>query len=90
MPRPFQIFSQSDYLIWILAINSHTKWKTVQIQISWLLQLIWIYTVSKGRVYPGSVGPGLRNDYKPGTCSSKTHFLQLFQTERGKYAVLVE
>ena len=34
---PFLIFSQSDYLIQVVAINSHTKWQTVQIQISWLL-----------------------------------------------------
>ena len=35
----------------------------MQIQISWLLrsQLIWICTVCKGRVYPGSAGQGLRN-----------------------------
>ena len=38
MPRPLLIFSQSDYLIRIVAINSHTKWQIVQIQISWLLQ----------------------------------------------------
>ena len=33
----------------------------MQIQISWLLrsQLIWIYTVCKNRVYPGSAGQGL-------------------------------
>ena len=30
----------------------------MQIQISWLLQ-IWIYTVCKGRVYPGSARQGL-------------------------------
>ena len=61
MPRPFRIFSQSDYLIQILDINSHTEWQAVQIQISWLLrsQLIWIYTVCKGRVYPGSAGLGI-------------------------------
>ena len=61
MPRPFQIFSRSDYLIRIIDINSHTEWQTVQIQISWLLrsQLIWIYIVCKGRVYPGSAGQGL-------------------------------
>ena len=55
MPHPFQIFSQSDYLIHIVDINSHTEWQTVQIQISWLLR-----SVCKGRVYPGSVGQGLR------------------------------
>ena len=38
MPHPFQIFSQSDYLIQIADINLHTEWQTVQIQISWLLQ----------------------------------------------------
>ena len=63
MPRPFQIFSQSIYLIQIVDINSQTEWQIVQIQISWLLrsQLIWIYTVCKGRVYPGSAGQGLKN-----------------------------
>ena len=46
MPRPFQIFSQSDYLIQIVDTSSYFEWQTVQIQISWLLrsQLIWIYT----------------------------------------------
>ena len=34
----FLIFSHSDYLIPVTAINSHTIWQTVQIQISWLLQ----------------------------------------------------
>ena len=38
MPRPFPIFSQSDYLIQVVDINSNTRWQTVQIQISWLLQ----------------------------------------------------
>ena len=40
MPRPLLIFSQSDYLICIVAINSHTGWQTVQIQISWLLHCL--------------------------------------------------
>ena len=38
MPRLLPIYSQSDYLIQIVAINSHTYCQTVQIQISWLLQ----------------------------------------------------
>ena len=38
MSHHFQIFRQSDYLIQIVDINSHTEWQTVQIQISWLLQ----------------------------------------------------
>ena len=35
---PTSNFSQSDYLIRIVAIISHTRLQTVQIQISWLLQ----------------------------------------------------
>ena len=31
MPHPFLIISQSDYLIQIVDINSHTEWQTVQI-----------------------------------------------------------
>ena len=52
--------SQSDYLIQV-DTYSHTEWQTVQIQISWLWrsQLIWIYTVCKGRAYPGSAGQRL-------------------------------
>ena len=61
MLHPLLIFSQSDYLIQFVDTNSHTEWQTVQIQISWLLQ-IWIYTVCKGRVYPGSAGQGLTTD----------------------------
>ena len=38
MPHPLLTFSQSDYLIQIVGINSHTQWQTVQIQIGWLLQ----------------------------------------------------
>ena len=38
MSCPLPIFRQSDYLIQIVAINSHTYWQTVPIQISWLLQ----------------------------------------------------
>ena len=38
MPRPLPIFSQSNHLIKVADIYSHTKWQTVQIQISWLLQ----------------------------------------------------
>ena len=37
MLGPLPIFSQSDYLIQIIDINSHTLWQTVQIQISWFL-----------------------------------------------------
>ena len=39
MPCPLLIFSQSNCLIQIVTINSNTKWQTVQIQISWLLQI---------------------------------------------------
>ena len=55
----------------IVGINSRTEWKTVQIQIvginsrtEWKTadpdQLIWIYSVCKGRVCPGSARPGVR------------------------------
>ena len=35
---PTSNFSQSDYLILIIANNSHTKCQTVQIKVSWLLK----------------------------------------------------
>ena len=38
MPHPLIIFSQSNCFIRIVDINSHTKWQTVQLQISCLLQ----------------------------------------------------
>ena len=38
MPGPLLIVSQSDSLIQIFYINSHTEWQTLQIQISWFLQ----------------------------------------------------
>ena len=77
MTHPLLTVSQLDSLIQIVDINSHTEWTTVQIQISWLLvnranpdelaffrnQLIWIYTVCKGRAYPGSAGLGLNDKY---------------------------
>ena len=50
MSRPLLNVSQSDSLIQIVDINSHTEWQTVQ---------IWIYTVCEGRVYPHSAGHGL-------------------------------
>ena len=38
MPHQLPIFSQSDYLVQVVDINSYNEWQTVQIQISWLLQ----------------------------------------------------
>ena len=38
MPHPFLTVSQSDYLIQIVDVNSHTEEQIVQIQISWLLK----------------------------------------------------
>ena len=52
MQCPFLTVRQSVCLMIQFAdTNSHTKWQTVQIQISWLLrsQLIWIYPVCKAR-----------------------------------------
>ena len=68
MPHPLLIVSQSDSLIQIVDINSHTDWQTVQIQRS---QLIWIYTVCKGRAYPGSAGQGLSVKLEQYSLSSK-------------------
>ena len=61
MPHPFQIFSQSYYLIQIVDINSHSDWQTVQIQISWLLQKPTDLDLHclQVRIYPGSAGQGL-------------------------------
>ena len=63
-PHPLQFLSQPTYLIQGVDTNSQTEWQTVQIQISWLLrsQLIWIYTVCKGRVNSGWAEPGLRDN----------------------------
>ena len=67
MSRPLIILSQSDSLIQIADINSDTKWQTVQIQISWLLQKLTDLDLTdldlhclQGRVYPGSAGQGLK------------------------------
>ena len=38
MSHPLLIFSQSEHLIQLVDINSHTRWQTVHIQISWLLK----------------------------------------------------
>ena len=64
MPHPFQIFSQSDYLIQIVDKNSHSDWQTVQIQISWLLQKptdLDLHCLQK-QDYPGSAGQGLNEN----------------------------
>ena len=39
MPLPLKIFSQSDNLIQVVHTKSNVEWQTVQIQISWLLDL---------------------------------------------------
>ena len=65
MPRPLLIFSQSDYLIWIVAIKSHNgkQCRSRSVGFFFRSQLIWICTVCKGRVYPGSAGQGLRSSH---------------------------
>ena len=47
MPRPHLIVSQSESLIYIGDINSHSDLETIQIQIGW-----FFHNVFKGRVYP--------------------------------------
>ena len=64
MPCPNLIFSQSDYLIRIVVINSYTNGKQCRSRsVGFRSQLIWIYTVCKGSVYPGSAGQGLILDF---------------------------
>ena len=60
MPCLLLSVSQSDDLIQVVDINSHTEWQTVQIQISWLLKKstdLDLHCLQ--RVYLGSAGPGL-------------------------------
>ena len=54
-------FSQPDYLIKVVGIDSHTEWQTVQIQISWLLQKPTDLDLHclQSRVYPDSAEQGL-------------------------------
>ena len=37
-------------------------------------ELIWIYTVCKGRVYPGSAGQGLSTLVHPGQIQHRTYW----------------
>ena len=62
MPLPLLIFCQSDYLIRITAIIHILNGKQCRSRSVGFFrsQLIWIYTVCKDRVYPGSAGQGLR------------------------------
>ena len=76
MPRPLLSFSQSDYLIQVVDTQIHTlnlkqcRSRSVGFHRS---QLVWIYTVYKDRVYPGSAGLGLTD--------SKT---DLFKSEQSR------
>ena len=63
MPRPLLIVSQPVWLIKVTDTNSHFKWQTQQIRISWFLKS-WIYNVCKNRAYPGSAGPGLNISFR--------------------------
>ena len=61
MSHPLIIISQSDSLIKIVDINSDTKWQTVQVQISWLLQKptdLDLHCLQKQDI-SGSAGQGL-------------------------------
>ena len=54
MPHPFLIFSQSDYMILVVYTNSHTELQCRSRSVGFRRsQLIWIYTVCKGRAYQG-------------------------------------
>ena len=75
MPHQFLIFSQSDYLIetvqvqiswllqnliWICTWSKQCRSRSVGF---WRSQLIWIYTICKGRAYPGSARLGLQTQW---------------------------
>ena len=70
--------SQSDYLIQFVDTDSHTEWQTVQIQIR--SQLIWIYSICKGRAYPGSAGPWLIHEVNELQCD-KMYFMTSVPSE---------
>ena len=61
MPCLLLIFSQSDFLIQVVPTNSNTYDKQCRsISVGFFRSpLIWICTVCKDRVYPGSAGQGL-------------------------------
>ena len=68
MPGQLLFFSQSEYLIKV-DTNAHVWWQTVcssfnsadSDQLAFFKsQLIWMYTVCKGRACPGSAGPQLK------------------------------
>ena len=61
MPCPLLIFSQSDYLIrlWIQIHILNDKQCRSRSVGFFRSQLIWIYTVCKGKKYLGSAGQGL-------------------------------
>ena len=64
MPHPLLIFSQSDYLIQVvIQINILNDKQCRSRSVGFLIrsQLIWIFTVCKGRTYPGSAGQDLIN-----------------------------
>ena len=53
--------TRSRLLIWINILNDkQSRSRSVGF---WRSQLVWIYTVCKGRVYPGSAGQGLSSAY---------------------------
>ena len=57
-------FSQSDYLIHVIDIKLHSlNHKQCRSRTAGFFrsQLIWIFTVCKGRVYSGSAGQGLNS-----------------------------
>ena len=71
IPRPLLIFSQSDYLIRIVAINSNNGKQCRSRSVGFFrIRLIWIYNVCKDRVYPGSPASVAQldapSDWRPG------------------------
>ena len=59
LPHPHLIFSQSYYLIQVVDTLHNDKQCRSRSVSFFRSQLIWIYTVCKSGIYPGSAGPGL-------------------------------
>ena len=70
LTHPFLFVSQSDYLIQIQCGHKFIYWMTNSA--NYRSQLIWMYTVCKYSIYPGSAGQGLLS-------SSKDHIIKVFR-----------
>ena len=79
MPCLLLIVSQSDHLIQFVDTKPYSKWQTVHIQIR--SELIWVYTVCKGRAYLGSAGLEFRSRISWNMPEKKIQKSQNYQTQ---------